>query len=129
MISKEKQQLIQRKCDSKEVVRIYLIVGSLARVSKLLNISKVTVWRNLKTESINVGSKSLSWKKLYNTLRGRVTTSNWRKNILKKYHNQCAICKTPSNIVHHIKKLSNLRDEIVKLHPEINPFNSYKKIH
>lgn len=118
----------KRKCNPKEAVRIYSIVGSLARVAKILNISKVTAWRNLKSEGIVIGTGAKSWRRLYSTLRRRVTKSQWRKDILQKYDYKCAICKAETNIVHHSKKLSDLRDEVVQFHPDINPFNSYAEL-
>lgn len=118
----------QRKCDPLEVAKVYNITGTLERTAKILNISRVTVWRNLKSQNINVGKGSSNWKKLYHTLRGRVSKSKWRQSILEKYNHKCAVCLNSSNIVHHIIKLSDLRDKVIKDYPHINPFGSYKEL-
>lgn len=118
----------QRKCNPQNVIKIYELTGSLKRTAKILNISSTTVWRNLKSQNVIVGNGSKNWKRLYLTLRGRVSKSQWRKDILKKCDYKCSSCKEPSNIVHHIKKLSDLRDEIIKNYPNINPFSSFKEL-
>lgn len=118
----------QRKCNPQDAIKIYDLTGSLMRTAKILNVSSTTVWRNLKSQNVIVGGGSKNWKRLYLTLRRRVSKSQWRKDILEKYSYKCNSCQSPSNIVHHIKKLSDLRDEIIKNYPQINPFNSFKEL-
>jgi biotin operon repressor len=110
------------------IVEVYLLSGSLDRVAKILNISRVTVWRQLKKAGVSVGSGTKSWKRLYNTLRRRVSKSDWRLQVLQICNSKCILCDINSNVVHHIKKLSDLRDQIIKEYPDINPFNSYQEL-
>lgn len=117
-----------RKCDPIEVARVYQVVGSLKRTAKILDISTTTVWRNLKTQNIHVGGGASNWRRLYATLRRRVTTSQWRKDILERDDYKCIKCGEPSNTVHHIKRLADLRDQIVRTYPTINPFNSFGEL-
>ena len=118
----------KRKCDPAAAAKIYKITGSLKRTANILNISPVTVWRNLKTQGINIGTGISNWKRLYATLRRRVSKSQWRQDILIKYDYKCVMCNTQSNIVHHTKKLSDLRDSVVKNYPHIDPFNSFAEL-
>jgi hypothetical protein len=118
----------KRKCNPIEAIRIYQITGSLKRTASILGISKVTVWRNLKSQNVNVGKGATNWKRLYLTLRKRVSKSTWRQAILEKYNYMCVLCSAPSRTVHHLKKLSDLRDEVVKNYPQINPFNSFEEL-
>lgn len=115
------------KIKDERVVEIYEICGSLERTGKILGLSSTSVWRRLQKLNVVVGQGSKSWKRLYLTLRRRVSKSNWRKEVLVKFNNQCD-CGKISNIVHHIKKLSDLRDEVIKNYPHINPFESYQKL-
>lgn len=118
----------KQKCDFTETIRVYQIVGLLNRTAKILGFSRSTIWRVLKSQNIDVGKGSSTWKRLYLTLRRRVSKSQWRKDILERDNYQCIICNNPSKTVHHIKKLSDLRDEIVKNYPHINPFNSFQEL-
>lgn len=118
----------KRKCNPDEAVRVYQITGSLKRTAKILNISATTVWRNLKFKNIDVGNGASTWRRLYATLRRRVSKSQWRKDILQRDNYKCIECGEPSNTVHHIKRLADLRDQIVKTYPDINPFNSYAEL-
>lgn len=119
---------VHRKCDPHEVARVYQITGSLKRVANILAISPTTVWRNLKSQNIPVGQGTNNWKRLYLTLRRRVSKSKWRQHILERDNYSCTKCGEKSSTVHHIIKLSDLRDKIVKNYPHINPFNSFTEL-
>lgn len=118
----------KRKCDPLEAVRAYQITGSLKRTAKILGVSTTTIWRNIKSQNISVGKGTTNWKRLYLTLRGRVSKSKWRQSVLEKYNYACVFCGGASRTVHHLRKLSDLRDEIVKNYPYINPFNSFEEL-
>jgi len=114
--------------NSEKIKQIYLLTGSLVRVANILNISTTTVWRQLQKAKVKVGKGCSSWKKLYSSIRGRIKRSQWHKDILTKYNSKCIKCNTDSKTVHHLMKVSNLRDQIIKSHPEINPYNSRQEV-
>lgn len=113
--------------DSK-IVELYELTGDLSRVSDIIGFSRVTVWRALQRKGVKVGKGSNSWKRLYSTIRQRVTKSNWRKNILERDNYTCQKCGEKSKTVHHLTKLSDIRDKILKMYPDINPFLNYQEM-
>lgn len=113
---------------SEKIIAIYQACGSLKSTAKILGISRTAVWRRLQKHSIKVGSGSTSWKKLYSALRARVTRSKWRKDILTRDSNKCIRCSVESCTVHHLTKLSAIRDKVLRENPLINPLNSYQEL-
>lgn len=110
------------------LISVYQACGCLNSTAKILGISRTAVWRRLKKGNIEIGSGSKTWKKVYSTLRARVVRSKWRKGILERDNYKCVKCSLESRIVHHITKLSDIRDLILKNNPHINPLNSYKEL-
>lgn len=110
------------------VISVYKACGNLDGAAKILGISRTAVWRRLTKNNIEVGSGSKDWKKLYNTIRARATRSLWRKNILERDNYRCVNCGKDSCIVHHVTKLSNIRDSVLKNYPDVNPLNSYQEL-
>lgn len=104
-----------------DVIRVYSITGCLKRSAEILGVSSTTIWRRLVKNNTPIG-KIVTQKRLYRTLRARVTRSTWREKILERDDYKCVKCKTPSTIVHHIKKLSDLRDSVIAEYPQIDPF-------
>lgn len=110
------------------VANVYMLVGCLTRAADILDISQTTVWRRLKKQNIQVGGGASSWKRLYATLRARATRSTWRKTILDRDNRLCVECGQQSNIVHHIMTLADIRDNVIRSNPGINPFNSFSEL-
>lgn len=66
-------------------------------------------FKNLKHSRI---TKPIRWQKKYN---------EWRSFILDRHNNRCALCKSDKKIeVHHIKQLSVLVEEYIKVYGKIN---------
>lgn len=114
--------------DTNEVVRIYRINGTLNGTAAVLNTTGSSVWRHLTKAGVTVGNGANDSIRLYKTLRRRVSRSEWRQCILDRDLHACRRCETPSNIVHHIKRLSLMRDEVAKENPSLNPFGSYQEL-
>lgn len=110
------------------VKSVYLVTGNLDKSSEILKVSKTTVFRILKKNGVKVGKGTKNWKSLYGTLRRRVTTSKWRKNIIERDGGKCCRCDNVSNTVHHITKLSDIRDSILIKYPDLDPFKDYKSL-
>lgn len=115
------------KIDDEQIVKVYNITGCLNRTSTIIGLSRVTIYRRLIKNNIGVGLKVTS-KRLYNTLRKRVSDSEWRRAILERDNKSCVRCSKPSIIVHHVIKLSDLRDKVIKENPELNPFENRKNL-
>ncbi len=111
-----------------DIIKYYNLTGSLKRVAKIMNISTTTIWRHLTAQNIQVGKGIKNWRRLYNTLRRRVSKSQWRAHILERDNFKCVKCFEPSNTVHHIIKLSDLRDQVLKENPDIDPYNSFQEL-
>jgi hypothetical protein len=109
------------------VAAIYSLNGTLGGTASALGISKTTTWRRLQKMGIHVGGGSRDSRRLYQTLRKRVTDSEWRASILQRDRYRCVMCGVPSKVVHHKKKLSIIRDEVF-LRTGINPFESFQNL-
>ena len=120
--------LIPEKTSHDRVIEVYLASGSLKDTGNITGYSPTTVWRILTKHRIPVGNGTSSWKRLYHTLRRRVSNSQWRKSILIRDNFTCQKCYVHSNIVHHKTKLSEIRNQILKENPSIDPFRSYKEL-
>lgn len=127
-LPERKSQFLSKKCSIERIIELYNLTGSLTRVAIILETSKTSVWRLLAKNNIKLCKGTASWKRLYLTLRRRVSKSEWRQNVLKKYDNKCSICKIDSQTVHHIKKLSDLRDQVLREYPLLNPYRSYSEL-
>lgn len=113
---------------TEDVVNTYRINGTLDGTAKLLGYSTTAIWRHLKKAKIEVGNGAKDSKRLYSALRARTTKSKWRKNILERDNYKCIRCGKDSKTVHHIDKLSVIRDRVFMKNPNINPLRSYKEL-
>ena len=122
--------LLPRYPNDDRFMEVYALTGSLKRTAQILGVgSTATVWRRLKKNNVIVGHGANNWKRLYFTLRRRVSKSQWRADVLAKYNAKCAICQEPSQTVHHqTMTLADIRDMVIKQHPDINPFRSFNEL-
>ncbi len=116
------------KLDPRVVGRVYRVNGTLQGTAKALGISTTTVWRHLQKCGIKVGNGAVDSVRLYRTLRARVSRSDWRQRILDRDNRLCTKCNTPSITVHHITKLSEIRDYVLLANPSLNPFGSFRDL-
>lgn len=127
-IQKYCRDLFRPKPDKNRIIDVYAVTGQLHRTASVCKCSKTHVWRVLKAAGISVGSGASTWRRLYNTLRARVSGSAWRREILIRDSSQCVKCKLPSKTVHHTYRLADIRDDVLRQHPELNPFRSYQEL-
>ncbi len=118
----------RQKTDRNRVAELYKATGRLSDVAEILSVSTTTVWRALKEIGINIGPGSKTWKRLYKTLRQRVYKSDWRASILERDGHRCQKCGESSEHVHHEIHLAQIRNNVLKNHPELNPLDSYQEL-
>lgn len=121
------RDLFPVRASDDEVVRVFRLTGNLRRAGGLLQLSATTVWRRLQRAGVEVGTGARDSRRLYKTLRRRVSRSAWRQQVLARDQACCRECGAPSTTVHHVKRLSVIRDEIAR-ETGINPFQSYQDL-
>lgn len=118
----------KQKTDRTRVADLYRATGRLSDVAEILGVSTTTVWRALKGLDIVVGPNSRTWERLYRTLRQRVYKSDWRAAILERDGHLCKKCGQASENVHHEIHLSQIRNSVLRDHPDLNPLGSYQEL-
>ena len=78
---------------------------------------------------VEVGRGATGWKRLYGSMRARCSRGPWRAAILERDGETCTQCGEPSTTVHHVsRRLADIRDDILREHPEVNPFASRQSL-
>lgn len=125
-VKKNVSDLIPRKriVSDERVLSLYRATGQTKRVSSITGLSKVTIWRRLVANGVEIGHGATTWKSLYGSIRAKVIKSEWRKKILDRDNYKCVTCGDKTTTVHHKTKLADIRDKVLREHPGIDPFNS-----
>lgn len=126
-VRKNIPDLVKPKVPVEQVIKVYSVCGSLKKTGRIVALSTTQVWRILTKSGVPVG-KNRSWKRLYGTLRARVSRSEWRKGILERDNYCCVRCGNPSKTVHHKTKLADIRDEVMFENSELNPLESFQDL-
>lgn len=111
-----------------EAVRAYRMTGSLLDAAKLVGVHPSTIWRGITKAGVTPQGAKDS-KRLYRALRKRVNESQWRQDVLDRDGHCCVRCGAPSAIAHHEGfKLADMRDQVFRKHPQIDPFASRREL-
>jgi DNA-binding CsgD family transcriptional regulator len=115
--------------DDVRISQVYRATGNMLRAATICGVSHSTVSRAMRRLDLPIKPKSQKdWKKLYHTLRARVSKSEWRARILERDNHKCVLCRTPSKIVHHIQPLAKLRDQVLSENLELDPFRCRREL-
>lgn len=118
-----------KKTDDERISIVYKATGNIYRTAPICGVSYSTISRALHRIGTPIlHKKEKNWRRLYHTLRARASKSQWRKAILNRDNFCCISCHNSSNIVHHKIPLAQLRDDVLREYPAIDPFRSFEEL-